>query len=132
MIVLDTHVLVWWASGERAALSRKAKKAIDDALESGQIFISSISVWEIAALVSKKRIALSMDIADWIKIVAEIPSVKFIPIDNDISVQAVALPGDFHKDPADRFIVATARRFSVPLLTKDEKIRSYHHVKAIW
>jgi PIN domain nuclease of toxin-antitoxin system len=132
MIVLDTHVLVWWAAGERAELSRKAKKAIDDAFSAGQILISSISVWEIAALVNKKRIALSMDVTDWIKIVAEIPSVKFIPVDNDIAVQAVTLPGEFHKDPADRFIVTTARRFSAALVTRDEKIRSYSHVKSIW
>lgn len=132
MIVLDTHVLVWWASGENRELSKKAKKAIDDALASGQVLISSISVWEVAALVNKKRIALSMDVADWMRIVAEIPGVRFVPIDNEIAVQAVALPGDFHKDPADRFIVATARKYSIPLLTKDEKIRSYRHVKAVW
>ena len=132
MIVLDTHVLVWWASGARSELSRKAKKAIDDAFASGQILISSISAWEIAALVSKKRIALSMDVADWLQIVAAAPGVKFIPVDNEIAVQSVALPGEFHKDPADRFIVATARKFSAPLITKDEKIREYANVKTIW
>ncbi len=54
-----------------------------------------------------------------------------MPVDNEIAVQSVALT-DFHKDPADRIIVATARKFAAELVTVDEKIRSYRFVKTIW
>jgi PIN domain nuclease of toxin-antitoxin system len=55
-----------------------------------------------------------------------------LPVDVDIALKSVHLPGQFHKDPADRMIVATARKLAVPLVTKDEKIRAYPHVKTIW
>ena len=55
-----------------------------------------------------------------------------MPVDNVIAVRSTELPGDFHKDPADRFIVATARKLSAPLVTADEKIRAYAHVRTIW
>jgi PIN domain nuclease of toxin-antitoxin system len=64
--------------------------------------------------------------------VQQIAGVRFAPVDVDISVKSVQLPGEFHKDPADRLIVATARKFAAPLVTKDLKIRAYAHVKTIW
>ena len=64
--------------------------------------------------------------------VAEIESVRFVPVDTEIATKSVTLPGEFHKDPTDRMIVATARKFGAPLVTKDEKIRAYAHVKTVW
>jgi PIN domain nuclease of toxin-antitoxin system len=73
-----------------------------------------------------------MDVDDWLAHVEELPSVQFLPIDRHTAVQSVRLPEPFHQDPADRIIVATARRFNLPLLTADNRIRSYSHVKTIW
>lgn len=132
MIVLDTHALVWWVSGD-PMLSKAAKATIGQELASGgQIIISCISGWEIAMLVERERLVLSMDVESWLAAVAEIEFVRFQPVDVDIAVKSAGLPGDFHKDPADRMIVATARKLAVPLVTKDEKIRAYAHVKTIW
>ena len=132
MIVLDTHALLWWVSGD-AALSKAAKATIGQELANGgQIIISSISAWEIAMLVERERLILSMDVESWLEAVAEIEFVRFHPVDVDIAVKSAGLPGEFHKDPADRMIVATARKLAVPLVTKDEKIRAYAHVKTIW
>jgi PIN domain nuclease of toxin-antitoxin system len=83
-------------------------------------------------LVERETVAFSMDVEDWLATVAQIPGVRFAPVDVDISVKSVQLPGEFHKDPADRLIVATARKFAAPLVTKDLKIRAYAHVKTIW
>lgn len=83
-------------------------------------------------LVAKGRIALSMDIAEWLSVVKQIEAVSFVPVDNDIAVKSVELPGTFHKDPADRIIVATARKLAAPLVTADDKIRDYPHVRALW
>ncbi|WP_114815024.1 type II toxin-antitoxin system VapC family toxin [Paraburkholderia kururiensis] len=131
MIVLDTHALVWWVTGD-PALSRKARSAIERELAGGEILVSSISAWEIAMLVEREKLVLSMDVGSWLATVADIEAVRFVPVDPEIAVKSVELPGEFHKDPADRMIVATARKFSVSLVTKDEKIRAYSHVKTIW
>lgn len=132
MIVLDTHVLIWWASGATDQLSSAAKQAIAQEVDGGQIVVSSISAWELAMLVAKGRLALSMDVAEWLACVGAIESVSFVPVDNAIAVKSTELPGEFHKDPADRFIVATARKLAAPLVTADEKIRAYPHVRTIW
>lgn len=131
MIVVDTHTLVWWVHGDDA-LSKKAKAAITRELDGGQIVVSAITAWEIAMLVEREKLVLSMDVGSWLATVAEIDAVHFMPVDNEIAVKSVELPGSFHKDPADRMIVATARKLAVPLVSKDEKIRAYAHVKTIW
>ena len=132
MIVIDTHVLMWWVSGSDS-LSDAAEKAIQDTLASdGDVIISSISAWEISMLIEKGRLVLSMDVENWLDEVSQIDGVRFMPVDNEIGVKSTMLPGEFHKDPADRMIVATARKLAVPLITADEKIIRYEHVKTIW
>lgn len=132
MIVLDTHVLLWWVSGADV-LSVAAKKAINRTLTQGsEVIVSSISAWEASMLIDKERLILSMDVESWFDEVSQIDGVRFMPVDNEIGIKSTELPGDFHKDPADRMIVATARKLAVPLVTADEKIRNYEHVKTIW
>lgn len=131
MIVLDTHTLVWWVTND-PSLSKKAKAAIERERVGGEIVVSAISAWEIAMLVERETLAFSMDVENWLATVQQIPGVRFAPVDVDISTKSVRLPGEFHKDPADRLIVATARKFAAPLVTKDLKIRAYAHVKTIW
>ena len=131
MIVLDTHVLIWWVTGD-ASLSKKARTAIDRQMPDGEIVVSSITAWEIAMLVRQNRLYLAMDVAGWLATVAEIEGLRFVPVDNEVMLNSVELPGTFHKDPADRMIVATARKLAAPLVTKDEKIRAYRHVQTIW
>lgn len=132
MIVLDTHVLLWWASGLDTQLTPAARKAIGKQLDGGRIVVSSISAWEIAMLVARGRLALSVDTSEWLALVDEIEAIEFMPVDNEIAMKSVELPGDFHKDPADRLIVATARKLGAPLVTADEKIRQWPHLRTIW
>ena len=132
MIVLDTHILIWWATADLTKLSPKAISAINQELEGGEIIISSITAWEIAMLIAKERIVISMDLDEWLSTIAQIEAVKFYAVDNDIVVKSASLPGEFHKDPADRIIVATARKLGCGLVTADEKIIHYPHVKTIW
>ena len=132
MIVLDTHAVLCWANGERAHLSAAATSAIDAEMDGGQILVSSMSAWELAMLVERGRVALSMDIASWLDTLGRIDAVRMVPVDSEIAVKSVQLPGDFHKDPADRIIVATARKFAAPLVSADEKIRAFQEVRTIW
>jgi len=80
-------------------------------------------------LINKGRLSLSMDLEVWLDLVADIDGLRFIPMDREIAVAATRLPGEFHKDPADRIIVSTARKYSAPVVTGDEKILKYTHVK---
>ena len=131
MIVLDTHTWIWFISNPEL-LSKRAKKAADTAMNAKEIFISSISAWEIALLVEKGRLKLTMDVTDWISQSERLPFFRFIPVDNSIALKAVNLPQPLHSDPADRIIIATAKAIGAPLVTKDEKILKYPHVKSIW
>lgn len=104
MIVLDTHVLVWWASGDSERLSKAAHEAIENELNAGEILVSSISSWEIAMLVANGRLLLTMDVLTWLNTVSQLDPIRFVAVDNEIGVKSTELPGEFHKDPADRLL----------------------------
>ena len=131
MIVLDTHTWIWFVS-KPEVLSKRAKKAVFAAVEEKSVLISSISAWEVALLVIKKRLTLSLDVNDWIAKSEGLPFIQFIEISNSIAVKSVNLPQPLHPDPADRIIIATALSAGVPLVTKDKKLLDYPHVKTIW
>ncbi len=131
MIVLDTHIWIWFIS-EPEVLSKRALKAVSEAVEEKKVLISSISAWEVALLVKKKRLELSLDVADWITKSENLPFVQFITVSNSIAVKSVNLPQPLHPDPADRIIIATALSAGAPLVTKDLKLLNYPHVKTIW
>lgn len=131
MILLDTHALVWWVAGD-ARLSMAAGALIEASLREQAVLVSAITAWEVAQLVSREKLVLTLSVSDWLDTVAEIDGLRFVPVDHRVAADSVSLPGDFHKDPADRFLVATARALGATLLTCDDKIRDYEHVRTFW
>ena len=131
MIVLDTHVLVWWVS-DPDKVSKRVQKVINAEVKTGQILVSSISVWEIYLLVKKRKLGFSIDIDSWMQKLESMAFLEFVPVDNRIAAKAVMLPDPLHSDPADRIIIATAREVGAQLATSDKKILSYRHVRSIW
>jgi len=131
MIVLDTHVWLWWLH-EPARLSPAADKLIKQEQESGALLISAISVWEVAVKVQLGKLAIPMDINRWYELAKSYPATVIEPLSPVDAIASTQLPGDFHKDPADRIIISLARRLGVPLLTCDSKILTYEHVTTIW
>lgn len=131
MIVLDTHVWVWWVSSPKK-LSPRAKRVVDGAAVEKAIHVSSISVWEIALLVARNRLKLTMDVRDWLAKSEALPFLNFVPVDNLIALKSVHLPGSLHRDPADRIIIATALTLGANLITSDDKIRDYPYVQTVW
>ena len=131
MIVLDTNALIRWVSNP-GKLSRKARKAIDEEDKKQSIYVSSMTVLEIYTLLRKDRLELNTLQDSWLERIESIPSVTFIPIDNQIIVQSVNLPDFPHKDPADRIIIATALNLGARLITSDRKILDYPHVQSMW
>jgi len=97
--------------------------------ENYPFYISAISVWEVAKKVSIDKLTLSIPVRDWLVQATRKPFVEIIPLSVDIALESTALPGVFHKDPADQIIVASARQSNMTLLTTDRLIIAYQHVK---
>jgi PIN domain nuclease of toxin-antitoxin system len=106
-------------------LSKDAIERINRAGSQGKVFISAISVWELSMLVAKDRVTLSKSIHHWVKDGFSQPGVNLSVMSPEIAIESSFLPGEFHGDPADRIIVATARIDNLILLTRDKKIISY-------
>lgn len=133
MIALDTHAAVWWANGD-GRLSAAAEQAIDEERQSehGHIALSAISAWEIDMLVQRGRLELGVSVDRFLSGLEAVSQVRFHAIDRAIALDAVRLPGEFHRDPADRFIVATARLLHARLITADTRMQAYPHVTVLW
>jgi PIN domain nuclease of toxin-antitoxin system len=86
MIVLDTHAWIWWISNP-SLLSESAKFIIDEEVTERKIFISSISVWEIAILVSCGRLKMTMSASDWVAASEALPFFNFVPVNNSIAMK---------------------------------------------
>ena len=131
MILLDTHVWVWFvASPER--LSASARRAIEEATQDHSARLSSISCWEVALLVKKGRLELTLDVREWIERATALPFLASVPVDNDIALRAVWLSDSLHDDPADRIIVATAQSLDATLVTKDARLRRHRSIDTLW
>jgi PIN domain nuclease of toxin-antitoxin system len=123
MIVLDTHALIWLDEGSRR-LGEKSRLLIDNALKSQELYVSAISFWEAAMLVQKRRLEIQMGVSQWRKSLID-NGLKEVNLTGDIAICSASL-NDFHGDPADRMIVATAISLNATLCTADEKILDWN------
>ena len=129
MIILDTHIWVWWVH-EDAQLTQRQKAWIQEHEDQG-LGVSAISCWEVAKLVEYHRLTLPCPVGEWFDQALAYPGIALLPLTPRIAVESTQLPGTFHRDPADQIIVATARVYDCPLLTADDKILRYPHVKLL-
>jgi PIN domain nuclease of toxin-antitoxin system len=120
-LLLDTHVLVWLMFGERR-MSLRSKDAIARAANADNLFVSAITPWEVALLVSKKRIDLQRDPLEWVTAALSLPGIHLAPLDPEIAVASTRLPFEMHPDPADRILVSTARYLGATLVTADKSL----------
>jgi len=130
VIVLDTHIWVWWVHGDPALGG--AKQNILSGYESDGFGVSVISCWEVAKLVEKKRLILPCATEQWLNQALAYPGMRLIPLTPEIALESTRLPLPFHDDPADQMIVATARLLGYSLATDDRKILAYSHVQLVW
>jgi PIN domain nuclease of toxin-antitoxin system len=131
MILLDTHVWLWLLHEPRQ-LSDAARIAIDTEEPHNGLLVSAISVWEIAVKSSIGKLTLPLPIDEWYKLASVHSGIIMEPLSPLDAIASTSLPGTFHKDPADRILVAIARRYGIPLVTCDAKILNYPHVQTIW
>lgn len=120
-LLLDTHILVWWA-GELGRLSRRQKAALADLTPESPAWVSEITFWEIANLISLGRIELDLPLREWLERATAPPLVRTSGITPAVASEVASLPDSFHRDPADRVLVATARVLDATLATRDRKI----------
>jgi PIN domain nuclease of toxin-antitoxin system len=119
--LLDTHVWVWWVDRDRR-LGEPTIASLDAFPSDDRPYVADISLWEVATLVELGRLEFSLPLGAWLEAAAHPRSVRVVPVTPDIAAETAALPGSFHRDPADRLIVATSRVLHIPLLTKDRGI----------
>lgn len=127
MILLDTHVWVWWAGADER-LPGRLREAIESHRADG-LGVSAISCGEVAKLVEYNRLELTMELTAWMDEALRLPGVQLIDLTPRIAIASTQLPGRFHRDPADQILVATARTYDVELATSDYKIQQYAHVR---
>lgn len=134
MILVDTHALIWLTTG--APLSAAAVDVVAAAARSGVVHVSAASAWEAGILATRTRVtsAIIGDARAWFAAISAMPGVRVLPITAEVALAACYLPGRFHRDPGDRWLVATARLQDLTLVTRDRAILAYAaagHVRAV-
>jgi PIN domain nuclease of toxin-antitoxin system len=133
-LLLDTHIWLWWLFAHPRLKSSPIHGLIQEAEKDHRLRLSSISIWEAILLRQAGRIEMKGSVQHWLSEAHQKFHVHILPIDERIAVESRFLPGTFHQDPADRFLIATARIYGIPLATHDKLILEYaasKHVQAI-
>jgi PIN domain nuclease of toxin-antitoxin system len=126
VILLDTHIWVWWVQRD-THLPARCRDLIEANIPTG-VGVSVISCWEVAMLVEYGRLRLAKPVAAWISEALAYPGVQLTELTPDIAIASTQLPPTFHRDPADRWLVATARLRQMDFVTLDSRILNYPHV----
>lgn len=112
---------MWWLA-TTSRLSAAQRAIIDAATADEPLWVSDITLWEIATLKSLGRIQLHLPLQEWLEKATAPPLVQRLPITPAVAAEVAELPDTFHRDPADRIIVASARVLGATLLTQDGRI----------
>ncbi len=131
MIVIDTHVIVWDAL-QPGKISKKARRMIDRANETGEIIVADISLWEIAMLMKMKRLRIDATYSEFIRLVKSANHYSIQAITPEIADLSVSLSSEINLDPADRLICATAIHLNVPLITADSNLINAKSIETVW
>lgn len=132
MMLLDTHVVLWWQAGG----GRLSARAAREIARADVVLVSPVTCWEIATLLRKGRIRLDRELHVWVRDLLGGEQVQVAPLSPEAGATAGDLDESFPGDPADRLLWATASTLLVPLVTKDQAIRAYAaqagDVRAVW
>ena len=130
-LLLDTHYWIWFQFGITDQVPQRLRLAIQQASAAGALLLSVISVWELALLEAKGRIELNSSCEDWVRDALATPGLALVPLTPEIAIDSTRLAESFHGDPADRIIMATAKRLRARLLTRDQKMLEYARTTGI-
>jgi PIN domain nuclease of toxin-antitoxin system len=130
-ILLDTHILIWWRLNSRRLDRNRARRLQELENKQQPVSISAISLWEIAVLASHDRIEIDDPLDGWLEETEAHPLIEVLPLSARVAAESVRLGPDFHNDPADRIIAATARVHGLYLMTADDRIRKWGQVPVL-
>ena len=125
LLLLDTHAWIWLINGDEKKFSLTSRTALNRAGQQGMLRVSILSVWEVGMLEMKGRLQFTKPCLDWINAALRAPGVELAPLTAEAAIESSRLPGQFHGDPVDRMLVATARSLGATLVTQDSKIVQY-------
>lgn len=128
ILLLDTHVLVWAESLDDRLGPRTRALLLDPA---NTLLVSPVSTLELSRLIALSRLVLRKSLLDWLSSAREHLGFQDAPFSHPAAIDSYQLPGDFQKDPADRILVATAREIGCTIVTADDLILGYPHVKSL-
>jgi len=132
MIVLDTHVLVWWVGGNRKRLSRRAGHALEQHGKRNELLVSTVTLFELVTLERRGRLRLRIPVTEWLSNLKRLPEYILEPVTDDIAERAGQFGDTFPADPADRLIAATSLVREVPLVTHDARLQGAAILSTIW
>src|SRR5665213_3525357 len=124
-LLLDTHVWVWYLSGDSDRLAADAIALLDRIGMASRLRVLDISYWEVAVKAAKNKIALTMNAAVWLQRAEIAPGIRFLPLDRNLILLSTRLSGAVRSDPADRMLIAAAQINNIPLVTADRLIVEY-------
>ena len=124
-LLLDTHAWLW-AAEDPERLGSTARELLVDTVNTR--YVSPVSTLESARLMEAGSIILSLPLLQWVRRSREDLILETLPLTHEIASESYSLAGEFHRDPADRQLVATARLRNCTFLTADERILAYPHV----
>lgn len=124
-LLLDTHVWLWYAEGVAGRLRPASVRKLEEARRGDGLVVSAISVWEIGMHAARGRMQLAVPLRDWIERALAASGIRLAPLDAAVTAESTLLPGEPQGDPADRFLIATARTHGLALATRDEGILAY-------
>ncbi len=120
-LLIDTHIWLWIIS-EAPYIKSSVQEALESAAAEQSLYLSPISMWEVALKHSRGRLALDRPVRQWLAHASTIPGLQLAPITPAVAAESAELPPEFHGDPADRIIAATARSEGLTLVTHDKAL----------
>jgi len=123
--LLDTHVWIWAQRGDTAQISSAMQVEMLEWQRNGAMFLSPISVWEAALLVASGLLELGLSMDQFVEQAANDGGLNLAPLTSQVLIESTRLPGELHRDPADRILVATAREHAFTLVTRDKLLLRY-------
>jgi len=123
--VLDTHIWIRILGADPRLSRPEFLASLEERAGQGALRLSAISLWETSMLAAKGRLTLTLPLRDWLAEAVKMPGLSLVALGPEISAESCLLPGDFHGDPADRIIVATARHLDAVLVTLDQAILDF-------
>ena len=132
--LLDTHAWLWVQRGETRDLPPSVVRRLERSQKESKVYLSAISVLEIARLVASGRYDLGLSVDRFVSEATEDGGFRLLDLSVSILIGSTRLPGELHRDPSDRLLVATAREYDLTLVTRDSKLLAYGgkgHIKTL-